>query len=378
MGEKQKGKTEKWRRWMTAAGLAVSAAVLVWLLWYAQSQVDWRRLLTEIHPVWLLCAALAIPVLETVDMLIFYSMGRRSGENVRLGRCFDATFIGELYYRLGLPGAPMQLGLLLDAGFSPTAAAGVYTWKSLAHTGAYALFALAALGCKLGLWGERLGWLLPPILLTLTGYGALCALGLWAVKRPDRTAALVRRFFAFWTKKFRWLQRDRRGERAGEKGAEYCAALGRMGTNRELLWRVLLGVFVELLLLFSVPAYLYCGLGLRGASFLQVTLTTSLVMLLARLVALPGNAVGAEGSFYLLLAPYFGGYTAVALLLWRLLTFAWPMLLGAAVSLFRAGAGRFGKERGAAGPGQREVVTNDNDPFATRKNKEFFYHFPQK
>lgn len=333
-------KGKNWRRWLTPLGAVIAVGVLVWLTGYVRKNVDLPAVLANIHPLWLWCGALAVPLAETVDALIFYSMGRRSGQNVRLSGCLAVSFIGELYYRLGPAGAPVQLGLMVDAGFEPVAAGGVYTWKSLANAVVYPLLALAALGCKIGLYGEKLGWVTGVAALVLAGYGVVCALGFWAAARPSAAARALQTLLDFLTRKLRWLRRNDRGARAKEKGTEYCMALGRAKENQELLWRLFLGMFVELLILFSVPGYLYFALGLREVSFFRVTLTTCLVMLLARLVALPGNAVGAEGAFYLLMAPYFQGDIAVALVLWRLLTFAWPILLGAGASLASAAGKR--------------------------------------
>lgn len=332
----KKRKKGSWRRWVTWAGLIIAGSVMIWLAGYVRKHVDLGAVFAKMHPAWLVCAVLVVPVAELVDALVFYSMGRRSGQNVSFFGCFAATFVGELYYRLGPAGAPVQLGMMVDGGFEPVAAGSVYTWKSLANAVVYTVLGLAALGCKVGLFGEKLGWVAAVVTAVLGGYAALCALGFLAAARPEKTAALARRFLAFLTQKIRWLRSKERGRRAGEKAAEYCAALGRARENQELLWRLFLGMFVELLLLFSAPAYLYFGLGLQGVSFLRITLTTCLVMLLARLIALPGNAVGAEGAFYLLMFPYFGGGTTAALVLWRILTFAWPMALGAAVSLVTA------------------------------------------
>lgn len=329
-------KKDGWRRWMNLAGLAVSTGVMVWLAWYVRGHIDIRGALARLHPGWLLGAALAVPAAETVDALIFYSMGRRSGQPVRLWGCVQATFVGELYYRLGPAGAPVQLGLMVEAGYEPVAAGGVYTWKSLGNTTVYALLALAALGCKAGLFREDLGWVAGVTAAVLIGYAAFCAVGFWAAARPEKAAGLAQGLLERCAKRLPFFRRRDRGKRLGEKAAEYCAALGGARENGELLWRLFLGVFVELLLLFSVPAYLYVGLGLHGISFLRLTLTTCLVMLLARLVALPGNAGGAEGAFYLLMTPYFGAASAAALVLWRLVTLAEPMALGAGTCLLAA------------------------------------------
>ena len=70
-----------------------------------------------LHPaLWLLGAALCVPLSESVDALIFYGMGRSAGCPVKLAGCFDAAYIGEFYYKLGPAGAPVQLKLMYDAG----------------------------------------------------------------------------------------------------------------------------------------------------------------------------------------------------------------------------------------------------------------------
>ena len=62
---------------------------------------------------------------------------------------FASRDIGEFFYRLGPVGAPVQLGLLLSAGYTGSAAATVYTWKAVANTVVYTVYAVAALLARL-------------------------------------------------------------------------------------------------------------------------------------------------------------------------------------------------------------------------------------
>ena len=71
------------------------------------------------------------------------------------------------------------------------------------------------------------------------------------------------------------------------------------------------GMFVELTALFAIPFFLYRGLGLTGGSFWELVLVQCLVLVLSRIIMLPGNAGGAEGSFYLFMGPLFGRHLAV-------------------------------------------------------------------
>ena len=105
------------------------------------------------------------------------------------------------------------------------------------------------------------------------------------------------------------------------------------------------GMFVELTALFAIPFFLYRGLGLTGGSFWELVLVQSLVLVLSRIIMLPGNAGGAEGSFYLFMGPLFGRHLAVGLVLWRFAAFLEVLLLGGAWSVLRFA------QRSAAGHG---------------------------
>ena len=91
--------------------------------------------------------------------------------------------------------------------------------------------------------------------------------------------------------------------------------------------------------------FLYRGLGLTGGSFWELVLVQCLVLVLSRIIMLPGNAGGAEGSFYLFMGPLFGRHLAVGLVLWRFAAFLEVLLLGGAWSVLRFA------QRSAAGHG---------------------------
>lgn len=333
------GKTKRgWKFWVSAVGMAVAAGVLIWLVRYVRRTVDLRQVVAAMEPVWLLAAVLAVPIMEVIDALIFYSMGRRSGEKVRFAGCLATTFIGELYYRLGPAGGPVQLGLMAQAGFSGPVGASVYTWKCIANTVVYALYALAALVGKLTISQGEFRWLVAPMAVIVAGYVAICAVVAAVVAWPEGCARLGERFVRFLDKKVKWFRKLGKTDAACQKIRAFCGQVGTVWRNKALMVRLFVGMVAQLTLLFSIPALLYYGLGLRGAPFGELLLTQCMVMVLSRLVLLPGNAGGAEGSFYLFMAGYFGPQVVVAMVLWRLITFAEPMALGAFFSLGRAGA----------------------------------------
>ena len=153
----KKNKKALFNRIFSIAGLSIGGAILAGLIVYVARTMDVRALLASIQPLWLLGAALCVPLSESVDALIFYGMGRSAGCPVKLAGCFDAAYIGEFYYKLGPAGAPVQLKLMYDAGMSATYTASIYTWKAVANTMVYTGYAVAALAYELFWRREGLG-----------------------------------------------------------------------------------------------------------------------------------------------------------------------------------------------------------------------------
>ena len=304
--------------------------------------MDLRALVAQVQPGWLLLAALCIPFSESVDAILFYGMGRAAGCPMKLTGCFDAAYIGEFYYKLGPAGAPIQLKLMYDAGMSATYTASIYTWKAVANTMVYTCYAVAALAYEL-LWRrESLGSAVFGAGALIALYLFLCGLALFTAVRPELIKRLIRRILTFLSRHWKVMARPGMVDKGMDKVEEFCQQLRALKGNRRMFVGLYLGMFVELTALFAVPFFLYRGLGLTGCSFWELVMVQCLVMVLSRIIMLPGNAGGAEGSFYLFMGPIFGEHLAVGMVLWRFASFLEVLLLGGAWSV-----GRFAKRSAA-------------------------------
>lgn len=320
---------------LSAVGLAIAAAFLVGLMVYVQRTMDLKELLHAIKPVWLLGAALCIPVSESIDALIIYGMGRNAGCSVKLAGCFDAAYIGEFYYKLGPAGMPVQLKLMYDAGMPATCTASIYTWKLVGNTAVYTAYGAAALLYKLLWQREGASPIFVGMVLLLCIYAGLCGLALMMAVRPDPLLRLIRRILDWLARHIKPMAKEGRVEACMGKVLEYSGQLNALRSSKRMLAGMFFGMFLELSALFAIPFFLYHGLGLDGCSFAELLLVQCLVMILSRVVMLPGNAGGAEGSFYMFMGPIFKGHLAVGMVLWRLAAFLEVMVLGGVWSVAR-------------------------------------------
>ncbi len=104
------------------------------------------------------------------------------------------------------------------------------------------------------------------------------------------------------------------------------------GTN----W-VTLGVltFLQLSLFYSIPFVIAMGLNLSRGQFIRMISASAFVSMVTAFIPLPGAAFGAEGGFYVFFKMFFPeNLVLFALIIWRLLTFYMPLLVGFFVVLY--------------------------------------------
>ena len=322
-------------RIFSVVGLTVGAVILIFLIFYVRRTMDLRALLQSVQPRWLVAAALCIPASVSIDALLFYGMGKSAGSPVRLLGCFETAFIGEFYYKLGPAGAPVQVKLLYDAGMSGLHAASVYIWKMVANIMLYAVYALVALVYVMFVRKFSLGGALAGLIAMLILYAVLCGLAAMMAIKPEPLLKLIRRLLGFLSRKIKALGKPGRVDSIMGKVEDFAGQLRTFKDNRRLLVGLYVGMAVDLGILFSIPYCIYRGLGLQEETFFTLLLLQAMVMIIARIVVLPGNVGGAEGSFYLFMAPVFGEKLAVAMVLWRFTTFVEILLIGGVWSVVR-------------------------------------------
>ncbi|MDO4754192.1 MAG: YbhN family protein, partial [Bacillota bacterium] len=93
--------------------------------------------------------------------------------------------------------------------------------------------------------------------------------------------------------------------------------------------------FVQLSLYYSVPVIIAWGLDLTKVQFIRMISASAFVSMVTAFIPLPGAAFGAEGGFYVFFEMFFPNNTVLmALILWRLLTFYIPLIVGFFVVMY--------------------------------------------
>src|SRR5699024_3726138 len=168
--------------------------------------------------------------------------------------------------------------------------ASIYTWKAVANTMVYTGYAVAALAYEL-IWRKAsLGAAVAGAGVLIALYLFLCGLAVFTALRPAPIQRLIRRILTFLSRHWKVMAKEGMVDKGMNKVEEFCQQLGAFQGNKRLLVWLYAGMFVELTALFSIPFFLYRGLGLTGFSSWALVMVQCLVMVLSRIIMLPGSA----------------------------------------------------------------------------------------
>lgn len=110
---------------------------------------------------------------------------------------------------------------------------------------------------------------------------------------------------------------------------EYQIAIKALKSNKMETMRLFCVSILQILAFFSVNYCVYRSLGLHGVNAITIISLQAILYVAVAFVPTPGAAGGAEAGFLLLFGPIYGpGYTAVAMILWRLIIFYFIILFG--------------------------------------------------
>lgn len=163
----------------------------------------------------------------------------------------------------------------------------------------------------------------------------LVILGLYFVSFRYKSA---RRFFAWAVKKIRRMTKSQKIRKSGTsflKGVrEFYTQMRKSVTNTNW-FKLSFLTFLQLSLYYAVPVVIAWGLDLSKVQFIRMISASAFVSMVTAFIPLPGAAFGAEGGFYVFFEMFFPNNTVLmALILWRLLTFYIPLVVGFLVVMY--------------------------------------------
>ncbi len=248
-------------------------------------------------------------------------------------KAFKTTMVGLLFNNLTpfqSGGQPMQAYYLTKESFKVGEASSILLMKFIVYQVSLIFYSTVLLSVRYRFFYERSGKL-----AALIGVGFLVniavVIALFLVGfLPKFTTKLVNGIIALLSKLHIIKDKEKSLENANHQIAGFHDGFRELTKQK---WVLLQGVVVscaQLTAFFLIPFCICMSLGVQVGSILSIVAASAFVLMISSFIPLPGASGGAEGCFYLLFGIFIinPSLIAVALILWRLITYYLPIIVG--------------------------------------------------
>lgn len=341
-------KTEEKRAVKGLVFIAGTFAVLCLWLGKQYGAQSFFELLKKVRHGWIVAAFGLMLIYWLLEGIGLHLAVRRFVPTQRMGDTLRAAMIGQFFNCItpfSSGGQPMQAVYLVKKGVSLSFASCSLMMKFIVYQFVltiYSAFTLA--GCFKTFAGKipALGW------LSFVGFGvnifvivSLLCLGFF--RRP--TEKLLYGTVSLLTK-MRLLsaeKSEKAHKRIEKELGEFYESFEQIHKDVVGMMNISLLTVVQLTAFFLIPLCIFYALGLQKADVLMMICAGAFVLNFTSFVPLPGAAAGAELGFHTVFGLFFpNALLGLAILLWRLLTFYLPILVG---GCFTATAGVWKKKK---------------------------------
>lgn len=345
------------KKWLGPIIIAVTLAAVIIIGLVTKTLPEAIKAVAHANPLCMLACVLCYLSFITVNGLSAKSFLKREGYSLTMREALLVSMTG-VYYSNVTPGAaggqPMQIYRLSQLGVpvgvgSSAIASGFISW----HLMRVFLFT----GLAIPYWGfimENLGgyW---PFLLLGYAYNVFFVV-MWLIfsfsKKP---VAFIVRLAGKIIKKLK-LSKDPDKLLAGmNRTADmFYDSMRHLKSHKGEIFRQLLFGLLYMLSLVSILYFAYLGVGLRGATYGELTTMGMGQYISAAYMPTPGASGAQEGLFELYFGRMMQGSSLLAvMLIWRFMSYYLGLLIGAVVNLA-------GKKRAKGGVKVSEKSQNDN------------------
>lgn len=328
----------------------LTAVMLLFFIFSKNGIIDFFRS-GEYIIVWLLILALVVFDMNIiVDSVVTYIFLKSQYPRIRFLDALKISCVGMFFSAItpsSTGGQPMQLYLMSKMKISVGFGSACMTQKFIVYqfvTMAFSIFAICVKFDHLssaftGFWSSAF------IVLGFLSQLLVTALFL-VVSFSERLTCKLLGLLTKILRKLRVKNTEKKIARLTSEFRMFMDSNRMLMQNKKRVVTVYALVFVQVLLILSVPFFVYLSvgipqnassLGLPVGNWFDFVCIQSFVLFTSNLIPLPGASGGAEAAFAMYYGSYFGDKTVTAIVLWRAITYYGTIILTAPFSYYTRG-----------------------------------------
>ncbi|WP_429971337.1 lysylphosphatidylglycerol synthase transmembrane domain-containing protein [Fructilactobacillus sp. Tb1] len=316
--------------------LLLVIAIGLLISWYAVRDIEFSVLIhdiTKINPWWLLVAGGCIISYLFFETVITYLLVHNSNPRFTFHDAIRVPLVEQLFNGItpfSSGGQPAQLLVLMQSGVDAGKATSALLMKFVVYQVMIVLNFVISLIIGFEFLIDKvhaLAWfVLFGFLIHLVVIVGLLMIMYWH--------KFTKKVINIMIKPLKWFVSDEKYHTwsviLNEKIDSFYAESVKIGHQWKLLVKVFILTFFQLLFYYMIPYFVMRSLGCNTANIIMVTSLNILIFLVISMFPIPGGAGGAEYSFEMLFKSYMHSSSklAVAMILWRILTYYVGIVLG--------------------------------------------------
>lgn len=304
--------------------------------WYATKDIEFSVLINDlknINPGWFFVACGCILAYFFFEAVITYILVRQSNQNFTFYDAFRVPLVEQLFNGItpfSSGGQPAQLVVLMQSGVDAGKASSALLMKFIVYQAMIVLNFIISLIIGFEFLIEKVN-----ALAILVAFGFIIHLVVIILLLMIMYwHAFTKQLINYVMKPIKWFVKAERFDSwkatVDDKVDTFYLESVKIGHQWRLMGKIFVLTFFQLLFYYLIPYFIMRSLGYDNVNVLIVTSLNVLIFLVISMFPIPGGSGGAEYSFEMLFRSYIHSSSklAVAMILWRILTYYVGLILG--------------------------------------------------
>lgn len=311
--------------------VAASIVFLITYVFWVDGVDNIINLLLSVSKGWLFVAFLMIVIYWLLEAIILHIITKHFYPKQKFGNTIHTSMVGQLFNCLtpfSSGGQPMQAFDMKRYGIPIGTATCSLLVKFIVYQFALTILSTIVLILKFNYFTSQVsGFVYLVIVGFLVNFAVLAfliSIGFFKGFTTKCTNTIIRLLAKIHIIK----RKEYRLEQAQEEINRLYEGFQQIKKNKSLFFINFFLSALQIVVFSAIPYFIYLAFGLHVESFLTIVCAQVFVSLITAFVPLPGAIGGAEVSFFMFFEIFFQGNVNTAILLWRLITFYSPIIVG--------------------------------------------------
>lgn len=320
--------------------IIVPIAILIYFLFSENNLYNIIFAIKSAKIRWLVCAALSMVTYWILESISLYIVSSTINKKLKFENSFKTSMVGQLFNCItpfSTGGQPMQAYCMVKYGIPLGQASSILLAKFIIYQIVLTLYSLVALIFKFSFFANKISKFSYLVLIgfTVNLFVFIALMGIGFLPNITKNICI---FFVHTFDKIKIIKNSAKIiENIEIEINNFSQSIKFLKRNICSMLQAAFIIFLQLTAFFIIPYFIILSLKISNADLFTIISAGAFVLMITSFVPLPGGSGGAEAGFYLFFGIFFPqtGIIAIAILIWRILTFYMPIIAGIIFSKYK-------------------------------------------